>query len=309
MRRWFVLLVCAAALLTTVPISVLGDMNLPILKTGDQWVYSVNLKMEDVATLSGDWTYEVQGETQYSGHQVYDVSLSGDGSAAFGGTIGGFGYTLDGFIYMRVSDLATVKESMIVDVNVSAVPFGTYFSAFMNITYNPPLNGFDFPIKEGDTWSATTSTTFSIDIVTDMMPVNSTSATVSVTTNYEVESKETVEVAAGKFSCYVIEATEVDGNTTYTYMSTKAGYMVKSRLYNSAGASMGTMNLKSYSYTAPGGNGDPYSDIMDFWLYILLIIVILVVILAILAKRRGREKPAPADESPLTELESLQPSE
>ena len=286
MRRWFVLLVCALAVLTTIPIPVLADMNLPEFEVGDQWVYSANLKMEDVATLSGDWTYEVQGEIQDSGHQVYDISLTGEGSATFD-TIGIMTYTLNGFIYLRVSDLATVKESMILEFDTSILGIGAYMSIFVNMTYAPPLNDFDFPIKEGDTWSTTTSITISMDMVSSLFPSSSSSMTISVTAEYEVESKETVDVPAGKFATYVIKATEADGNTTYTYMSTKSGYMVKSRLYNSTGVSMGTMNLKSYSFTAPGGHGDLFSDIMDLlWLFIVLIIVILVVILAILAKRR-----------------------
>ncbi len=300
MVRWFVLLICALAVLTTIPIPVLADMNLPEFNAGDKWVYSVNFKLEDMATLYGDWTYEVQGETQYSGHQVYDVSLSGEGNASFGGTLGMFEYTLDGLIYMRVSDLATVKESMMVDFDIPDFISGDYFSAFMNISYDPPLNGFDFPIKEGDTWSATTSTTFSVEIITDLMEVNSTSATVSVTTDFEVESKETVEVAAGKFSTYVIKATEVDGNTTYTYMSTKSGYMVKSRLYNSTGVSMRTMNLKSYSFTAPSGDGDLFSDIMDYlWLLIVLVIVIIafVVMMVAISKRRREQEPLISEQS------------
>lgn len=307
MRRWFVLLVCALAVLTTIPIPVLADMNLPEFEAGDKWVYSINLKMEDVATLSGDWTYEVQGEIQNSGHQVYDVSLTGEGSATFD-TIGIMTYTLNGFTYLRVSDLATVKESMILEFDTSVLGIGAYMSIFVNMTYAPPLNDFDFPIKEGDTWSSTTSITISMDMVSSLFPSSSSSMTISMTTEFEVESKETVDVPAGKFATYVIKATEADGNTTYTYMSTKSGYMVKSRLYNSTGASMGTMNLKSYSFTAPGGDGDPLSDILDLWLFILLIIVILVVILAILAKRRGKEDTEPIIESP-SEQEPPPPSE
>jgi hypothetical protein len=309
MRRLFVLLICALTVLTTIPTPVLADMNLPEFQTGDRWVYSANLKMEDLATLSGEWTFEVQGETQESGHQVYDLSMAGDGSATFQG-VGILPYTLDGHTYIRVSDLATVKESMILEFDASILGAGAYLSVFVNTTYDPPLNDYDFPIKEGDTWSATTSTTISLDMISSIYPSTSTSTTVSVATDFEVESKETVEVAAGKFSTYVIKATEADGNTTYTYMSTKAGYMVKSRLYNFTSVSMGTMNLKEYSYAPPSaGDGDLIDDIMDLlWLLILLIIVIVVIIGVILARRRGKEDIEPIIESP-TEQEPPPPSE
>ena len=307
MRRWFVLLVCALAVLTTIPIPVLADMNLPEFEVGDQWVYSVNLKMEDVATLSGDWTYEVQGEIQDSGHQVYDVSLTGEGSATFD-TIGIMTYTLNGFIYLRVSDLATVKESMILDFDTSILGIGAYMSIFVNMTYDPPLNDFDFPIKEGDTWSTTTSITISMDMVSSLFPSSSSSITISLTAEFEVESKETVDVPAGKFATYVIKATEADGNTTYTYMSTKSGYMVKSRLYNSTGVSMGSMNLKSYSFAAPGGDGDLFSEIMDLWLFIVLIIVVLVIIGVIIRIRQRKGDTESEVESP-SEQEPPPPSE
>lgn len=307
MRRWFVLLVCALAVLTTIPTPVLADMNLPEFEVGDQWVYSANLKMEDVATLSGDWTFEVQGEIQDSGHQVYDISLTGDGSATFEG-IGIMPYTLNGFTYLRVSDLATVKESMILDFDASLLGMGAYLFVFVNMTYAPPLDNFDFPIKEGDTWSSATSITISMDMVSSLFPSSSSSITISMTSEFEVESKETVDVPAGKFATYVIKATEADGNTTYTYMSTRSGYMVKSRLYNSTGASMGTMNLKSFSFTAPGGDGDLFSEIMDLWLLIVLFIVILVIIGAIIRIRQRKGNTEPEVEFP-SEQEFPPPSE
>jgi hypothetical protein len=285
-------------------------MNLPEFEAGDRWVYSANIKMEDLATLSGDWTFEVQGEIQDSGYQVYDVSLTGDGSATFVG-IGTLPYSLDGFTYLRVTDLATLKESMAMEFDTSILGFGSYLSVFANMTYDPPLNDFDFPLKEGDTWTTTTSTTISMDMVSSLFPSSSTSTTISTTSDFEVESKETVDVVAGKFSTYKVKATETYGNTTYTYMSTKSGYMVKSQLYNSTGTSMGTMNLKSYSYTPPSaGDGDLVSDLMDLlWLFILLIIVILVVIVVILAGRRGKEKATPMDVSFPSEQEFPPPSE
>jgi hypothetical protein len=300
MRRWMVLLVCANAVLMTAPISVLGDMGLPTFEAGDQWVYSVNLRMEGMATLAGQWTYQVQGEIQTSGHQVYDVSLSGVGDATIEGTLGSLEYTLDGFTHIRVSDLATVKESMMLDFNTSTYFPGTYFSAFMNMTYDPPLNQFDFPIKEGDTWSTTSSLTLGIDIVSNLVETNSTSATVSVSTDFEVESKETVEVVAGKFMTHKIKATEADGNITYTYMSTKSGYMVKTRLYDSTGASVGTMSLKSYSYTLPQtGDDGLLSDLMDLWLvFVILIVVFLVLIGLLLSRRKKRELDSQIEEQP-----------
>jgi len=308
MKRWVVPLVCVVFILMAVPFSAKGDMQLPEFDLGDQWVYSVNLKLEEMATLSGDWTFEVEDVAMVSGHEVYDMSLTGDGTATFG-AMGIFPYTLEGFTYVRKSDLATVKESIMIDFDTSLIGSGFYLSAFINMSYDPPLNQFDFPIEEGDTWSAITSTTFGFNIVSNLFPTNSTSTTVSISTDFEVESKETVDVAAGKFTTYKIEMEEENGNTTYTYMSTKSGYMVKMRIYNSTGASTGTMNLKSYTYTAPATeDGDFISDLMgSLWLLLILLvaIVVLVILVVLLSKRSKRkQEPSTGDMEPIEEPSS-----
>ncbi len=298
MQRWVVPLVFVVLILVAVPFSAKGDMQLPEFDLGDQWEYSVNLKLEEIATLSGGWTFEVEDVITVSDHEVYNMSLTGDGTAT-SGVMGIFPYTLEGFTYVRKFDLATVKESMMIDFDTSLIGSGFYLSAYINMSYNPPLNQFDFPIKEGDTWSSITSTTFGFDIVSNFLSSNSTSTTLPISTDFEVESKETVDVAAGRFTTYKIRMEEEDGNTTYTYMSTKSGYMTKMRIYNSTGASVGTMNLKSYVYTAPATkDGDSISDLMDsLWLLLILVVavVVLVILVVILSKRSKKQEPSTDD--------------
>jgi hypothetical protein len=182
--------------------------------------------------------------------------------------------------------------------------------AYVNMSHNPPINLFDFPVKEGDVWDSTSTTTFELAILSDnpLVPATVTSLTETVTTNLECESKETVEVPAGKFASYKIKTTDSSGNTTYDYVSTKAGYIVKTQMYNSTGASVGNLNLKSYSYTAPAaGNGDDFiSNIMDYlWLLILLIVVIIIlVILGIVLSKRSKDQGPLPEEQPQPDEET-----
>lgn len=129
-----------------------------------------------------------------------------------------------------------------------------------------------------------------------------------MSTSLECESRETVEVPAGKFSAYKIKTMDASGNTTYDYISTKSGYIVKSQMYNSTGASIGNLNLKSYSYTAPGaGDGDDFvSSIMEYlWLLVLLIIIVIVlVILGIFLSRRSKQEAAPFETPPSLDEET-----
>jgi hypothetical protein len=289
--------------LLTLAFPVAGDMQLPTYQVGDQWVYSVNLNLEGMVVISGDWTFEVEDEILVSGHEAYDVSLDGAGSASLSG-LGTGSYTMEGFTSIRKSDLATIEERMMIDITTTIVSQEIHILAYMNASYNPSLNVFDFPVKEGDTWTSTSTTTIELVILSDnpLVPTTDTSITEVMTSDFTCESKETVEVPAGKFASYKIKMTDSSGNKTYDYVSTKAGYIVKTQMYNSTGASVGNLNLKSYSYTPPAaGNGDDLiSNIMDYlWLLILLIIVVIVLIVlgVVLSKRSKGQEPSP-DEPP-----------
>ena len=274
-------------------------MQLPAFQVGDQWVYSVSLNLEGMVVISGDWTFEVEEEVIVSGHEAYDVSLEGTGPASMSG-LGPGSYVMEGFTSIRKSDLATIEERMMIDISTTVVSEVIHITAYMNASYNPPLNAFDFPVKEGDIWTSTSTTTMELVILSDnpLVPATETSGTQTLTSSFACESKETVEVLAGKFASYKIKMTDPSGSTTYDYVSTKAGYIVKTQMYNSTGASVGNLNLKSYTYTAPGaGNGDDLvSSIVEYlWLLILVIVivVILVVVGVIMSKRSKGQEPSP----------------
>jgi hypothetical protein len=290
-----------------VPFVAVGDMQLPTYEIGDQWVYSVNLNLEGMAVISGEWTFQVEDEIEASGHEAYDVSIEGSGPASIAG-LGTGSYVMEGFSHLRKFDLATIEEKMMIDISTVIVSQEIHVLAYMNMSHNPPVDLFDFPVKEGDVWDSTSTTTFELAILSDnpLVPATVTNSTETVTTNLECESKETVEVPAGKFASYKIKTTDGSGNTTYDYVSTKAGYIVKTQMYNSTGASVGNLNLKSYSYTAPtAGNGDDFlSNLMDYlWLLILLMVVIIIIVVlgVVLSKRSKEQRPALDEPSPLDE--------
>ncbi|MCK4444275.1 MAG: hypothetical protein KAW09_07010 [Thermoplasmata archaeon] len=308
MRRSAIVFVCVVVASLALPLSAVGDMQLPTYQIGDQWVYSVNLNFEGMAVISGDWTFEVVDEITVSGHEAYDISIEGTGTASMFG-LGAGSYDMEGLSYIRKSDLAAIREDIMIDINVTIFSEVIRILAYMNTTHDPPMNQFDFPVKEGDIWSSISTTTFGMAILSDnpLIPGSVSSSTETETTDFECESKETVEVPAGKFKSYRIKTTEASGNTTYNYISTESGYLVKTQICDESGASVGNLNLKSFTYTPPGtGNGDDLiSDLMEYlWLLIMLIVVIIVVILVAVLSRRSKEREPPLDESPLLDEEN-----
>jgi hypothetical protein len=309
MRRYFSLLVAMIVVLLGLSSTVQADMNLPTYQVGDEWVFDVNVNVQDVI-LAGEWTFTVEGEESISGHNVYNLSLEGSGPATLSG-IGTGDYVTEGSTFLRKSDLAALKEDVKVNVSVTFGTIDVFVDFYMNISYDPPQDQFDFPIKTDDTWSSTSTVTSSLTIVSSMLPTNSTETTVILTTEFECESKEMVSVPAGDFQSYKIKMTEEDGNYTYTYMSTRTGYMTKMQMFESTGASLGNINLKSYSYTPPvTGNGDdPFKAIMDYlWLIVLIIVIVVIVVIVLIAmsKRSKKEQTPPPGQEPSSEPEEPQ---
>ncbi len=306
MKRNLVLPVAVVAILLTMPI-VRADMNLPVPEVGDNWVYDVDVSMEGV-NFTGEWTFEIKGEATVSGYEVYDISVEGSGTSSmeqYG--IQDLDYTLDGFQYSRKSDFATVLMNMSFDMKVLGV---TIIEMTMEMTYDPPLDEFDFPIKEGDVWSSTSTVTTTTTV--EYLGIITTTTEETLTMDYECHLRETVTVTAGSFvNSYRIKETMPDGSYSYIYMSTQAGYVVKAEMFNSTGGSIGGMELKSYSYT-PGDGGEGAVagfDIMDYLWLIILIIVIVAVIVGVAAgvSRAKKKKMPPPEEAPPPEPGAPEP--
>lgn len=75
---------------------------------------------------------------------------------------GNFGIKMDGLIYFSTDKLAVVKNENTIDFNISTnVPIPGLPSGTFEITteYNPPLDFMQFPVNEGEQWTAHSNAT------------------------------------------------------------------------------------------------------------------------------------------------------
>ncbi len=300
MRRILSLIVGLMVMLLAMPVIVSAEITVPELESGDKWTYEVIME-ESEMEFNGDWTYEVQGDKTVAGHEVYDLSLDGEGTVTM--EIPSFGtatmdFTVDGYRYLRISDLASVKENMTLDMSTSVIGVVLSFQIYFEVSYDPPLNDFGFPLDVAKEWTSTSSLTSTSTFVMTMGD-NSTSETNTVTSSesssFKCESMESISVPAGTFESYRINSSEDGDEYDLDYVSEKSGIFVRSEVYDEDGELGMVMQLKSYSY----GPGQDALDIMDYWWFIILIVIVVATlagVAAVRSRRRKEEYPPPPPE-------------
>jgi hypothetical protein len=208
MRRMVSLVLGLMVMLLAMPAVVSAEITVPELEPGDKWTYEVIME-EAGMEFEGDWTYEVQGDKTVAGHEVYDMSLDGGGEVTM--EIPSLGtakmdFTVDGYRYVRISDLASVKENMTLEMSTSFFSIELSIQMYLEVSYNPPLNDFGFPLDVGKVWTSTSSLTSTSTFVMTMGD-NTTSETNTETgsesPNFKCESTESITVPAGTFECEV----------------------------------------------------------------------------------------------------------
>jgi len=254
-----------------------ADMGKPEWSAGDYWVYSVsgvNLGASGSGTLRMDVigrdTANVAG-VDYESHRVrLQLNVSG---VTFNG----------GDAWYRVSDLALVKESYNVTVNI---PFFGQVTIITTITFNPPLQ-IRWPATTDSTWSASSSVT----VVTQVLPFGPGSNTDIVATTYTVLAPSTVTVPAGTFETTPLRGSVTGGGYAMAYWSPQAGNSARQQEFDDNNAQVSSQELTAYKYQ--GGNflGLP----LLVWLLLLLLIVILVIAVAM---KRRRQPMAPMPPAP-----------
>jgi hypothetical protein len=291
MRRIVSLFVGLMVMLLAMPAVVSAEITVPEFETGDRWTYEVTME-EDGMEFNGDWTFKVQGEKTVVGHEVYDLSLDGEGTVTM--EIPSLGtatmdFTVDGYHYVRISDLATVAENMTLEMSTSFFGLEISIRMFFEMTYDPPLNDFGFPLDVAKEWtsasSVTTTSTFAMTMGGNTTSETNTD-TSSQTSGFKCESKESTSVPAGTFESYKINQSEDDDGYVHSYVSEKTGMFVKSEIYDENGEPGGVMELKSYSY----GAGQDAIVLMDYWWLILLIIIVVAILAGVASVRSRRSK-------------------
>lgn len=291
MRRILSFVVGLMVTLLAIPAVVSAEITVPEFEAGDRWTYGVDLGLSGM-DLNGDWTFEVQGKKTISGYDVYDISLEGDGSVTM--EIQGIGtatmdFTMDGYNYMRTSDLASVKENISIHMSTSILGIELSIDMYTERLYSPPMNEFGYPLDVGDEWTSASSVTTTSAFVTTTGG-NTTSETMTDTESeslsFKCESEESVSVPAGNFQSLKVNQSEDGGGYSYYYISDEVGFYTKSEVYEEDGELEMAMQLKSYSY----GAGQDAFSIMDYWWLMILIIIVVVTLAAVASLRSRRSK-------------------
>jgi hypothetical protein len=187
-------------------------MEVPTFQIGDRYVY--DLKMTEGAAapvegaeMTGSMTFEVVdidkitvNGIEYEAY-VFDVSAVQDMKAGFFSSKS----TMDGTIWMRVSDLAIVKEEM--EQESEGIGSEGDYSSHEDTTYDPPASRIGFPISVSEKGfsisNGTSRTTETFDGDTE-----TTTDTFERKFIFECLRTETVQVPAGTFDTFLIRFEE-----------------------------------------------------------------------------------------------------
>jgi hypothetical protein len=291
MRRLVTIVLGLMVMLLATPAVVTAEITTPVLEPGDKWTYEVIMEEAEME-FSGDWTYEVKGEKTVAGHEVYDLALDGEGTVSM--DIPSFGtatmdFTVDGYRYLRISDLASVEENMTLEMSAEILGIEMSIQMYLEVSYAPPLNDFGFPLDVDKEWTSTSSLTSTSTFVMTMgteTTSETNTATSTESPDFKCESKASITVPAGTFESYRINSSEDLEEYEIDYISEKSGLFVKSEVYDDDGQLGMIMQLKSYSYS-PGKDA---LDIMDYWWFIIIIVIVVATLAGVAAVRSRRKK-------------------
>jgi hypothetical protein len=211
-------------------------IDIPTWKIGDKWNYNGYLDMVDFIVDSGVNTdlQTLTGTLESTVTDIYITTVDNSSSLVYkvesegyyeanninlDGQPGDLEVDMDTTSIIRASDLATVSQEAIVEIDFCRDFWWTCINidvGYLEVdqSYSPPLEGYDFPISVGESWSQdyTTTTTYSGSSDYVDIPENTVSQS---TANYEVVSQGFSGVSyASCTTSYNISSTNVDGEDT-----------------------------------------------------------------------------------------------
>ena len=211
-------------------------IDIPAWKVNDRWNYNGYLDMVDFIVDSGVNT-DLETLTGTLESTVTDIYLTtvdnnptlvykveSDGyyeanSINLDGQPGDLEVTMSTVSTVRVSDLATVSQNAVIDINFCRdflwwcvdVSVGTLE---VDQSYSPPLEGYDFPLSVGESWSQNYTATTNYDGQSDYVDIPDDSVS-QRSANYEVVSQGFSGVNYGGCgTSYNISSTNADGDET-----------------------------------------------------------------------------------------------
>jgi len=185
--------------------------------------------------------------------------------------IGGSVYNSEGDTYLRTSDLAVVK----VFVNLTALS--------SEYRFDPPLEEFHFPLYDGQWWhQGGLETNYGSNYFW----------------SFDVSGPETVSVAAGTFSAFIVEGSEQPEPPSRDYYSDSVGFLVRTR-----GLFLGlptTVDLDLVSYGHENGNPSVFPITVTIVIIIIVFVAVMLIlfIISILRSRARKTPPEPPQAPP-----------
>jgi len=234
--------------------------NAPQWSSGDYWEYAgtdvlYNKSYTEILRLNviGKESVAVGSGSNETYHCSFSRTIIIRGSV----------YNSDGDTYLRTSDLAVVK----VFINLTALS--------SEYRFDPPLEEFHFPLYDGQWWHQYGRET-------------------NYGTNYfwsfDVSGPETVSVAAGTFSAFIVNGSEQPEPPSRDYYSDTVGFLVKTRGLFLGLPTIVDLDLQSYGHQT----GNP--SVFPLMVTIIVIIVVFVAVMLILflisiLRSRARKTP------------------
>ncbi len=183
--------------------------------------------------------------------------------------IGDSVYNSEGDTYLRTSDLAVVR----VFINLTALS--------SEYRFNPPLEEFHFPLYDGQWWHQSG------------METNYGS---NYFWSFDVSGPETVSVAAGTFSAFVVNGSRQPESPSRDYYSDSVGFLVKTR-----GLFLGlptTVDLDLQSYGHQAGNPGISPIMVAVVIIIAVVAVMLTAFVVFIWRSRARKAPPIPPQAP-----------
>ncbi|UCG69940.1 MAG: hypothetical protein JSV09_02665 [Thermoplasmata archaeon] len=292
--------------------------DVPDLKIGYEYVYSMDMGMLDDDLFDEDMEMEMTSEMtlkvmkketiNFDGNRyeayVIDMTISMDMTMTFEGDTISSSITSEGTQYLRVSDLATIGTY----TKTSYSSFGMSGSSDSTITYDPPLDSYNFPMSIADTWTSVCIVSTEENFDDEEEPWKDSYES---TAEFEALHVENVTIPAGTYETFVIwtidssedyyggGGTPFFGSTmgySLNYYSPEIGFPVKAEYYTPTRELVQSMELVSIKEAGsqpgegPGGYG------WEVPIFFLLIPILLAVILGtVIAVRRRRRRAEALD--------------
>ncbi len=211
-------------------------IDIPAWKINDRWNYNGYLDMVDFIVDSGVNTdlQTLTGTLQSTVTDIYVTTVDNSSSLVYevqsqgyyeanninlDGQPGDLEVNMDTISIIRASDLATVSQEATIDINFCRdflwwcidVSVGTLE---VDQSYSPPLEGYDFPLSVGESWSQDYTATTTYDGSSDYVDIPEDTVS-QRTANYEVVSQGFSGVNyASCATSYNISSTNADGEDT-----------------------------------------------------------------------------------------------